>query len=98
MRITIGNRQWLGDLAIRACGAFEAAFDLARRNGMALTDELVPGETIDYLPEDVRQKQVVAQLAARGANPATALSAEDLSMSPYAGIGFMGIEIDFVIR
>lgn len=98
MRITIHNRQSLLDVAIAACGAFEAAFDLARRNGLSLTDELTPGQTLEYLPEEIRQRQIVDYLATQRVIPATATTAEDALTAPWGGIGFMGIEIDFLIR
>ncbi len=37
-------------------------------------------------------------LAAMGVKPATAVSAEDAALVPWGGIGFMGIEIDFIVK
>jgi len=45
-----------------------------------------------------REESVVQELAADRIKPATAPSAEETEMVPYGGIGFMGIEIDFVVR
>lgn len=98
MRTTIHSRQSLVDIAIQECGAFEAAWELAERNGLALTDELIPGARIDYLPEQVAAQQVVDRLAARRTRPATAVTDQDAATAPWGGIGFMGIEIDFVVR
>lgn len=98
MRTTIHSRQSLPDIAIQACGTFEAAWELAERNGLALTDELMPGTGLDHLPEQVAVPQVVARLAARRIRPATAATKEDAATAPWGGIGFMGIEIDFTVR
>lgn len=77
---------------------FEAAYELAERNGLALTDELTPGAVIDYLPEQIAAPQVVNRLAVRRIRPATAATAEDAVTAPWEGIGYMGIEIDFLVR
>lgn len=98
MRTTILERQTLLDVALAQCGAFEAALALARRNGLALTDELTAGETLEYLPEEVLAPHVVELLAARRIAPATAPTAADAAAAPWGGIGYMGIETDFLIR
>ena len=45
----------------------------------------------------VVDKLVLGRYEARGVRPATDISAEDLACVPYGGIGFMGIEIDFIV-
>ncbi|MCM1302102.1 MAG: hypothetical protein NC250_01210 [Alistipes senegalensis] len=97
MRSTIHNKQSLLDMAVQECGSFEAAFALSERNGIALTDDLSAGQELEIVPEDVGNKRIVAALAAQDVQPATAISAEDLACVPYGGIGFMGIEIDFIV-
>ena len=76
----------------------EAAFEIAERNGLALTDELNTGQKLDIVMTTTREESVVQELAADRIKPATAPSAEETEMVPYGGIGFMGIEIDFVVR
>lgn len=97
MRTTIHSRQSLLDIAIQECGSFEAVYNLAERNGLAVTDDLVVGDELEYIPEDVTKKQVVAYLAARRIKPATAVSEQDMSLAPCGGIEFMGIEINFIV-
>ena len=80
MRTTTRNNQTLPDIALQECGNIEAAFDIARLNGLSLTDELKTGQTLD------------------GVKPATAPSAGEVEAAPYGGIGYMGIEIDFVVK
>ncbi|MEZ3475328.1 MAG: hypothetical protein K1V79_00160 [Alistipes sp.] len=97
MRSTIHNRQSLLDMAVQECGSFEAAFALSERNGIALTDELSAGQELEIAPEDVGNKRIVVALTAQDVRPATAISAEDAALVPWGGIGFMGIEIDFIV-
>ena len=97
MRSTIHNRQSLLDMALQECGSFEAAFALSERNGIALTDSLTAGQELEIAPEDVGRKRIAAALSARGAKPATAISAGDAARVPWGGIGFMGIETDFIV-
>lgn len=84
-------------MAIQECGSFEAAFALSERNGIALTEDLSVGQELEVTPEDMVNKRIVAALAAQGVKPATAVSAEDAMLVPWGGIGFMGIEIDFIV-
>lgn len=98
MRSIIHSRQSLLDIAIQECGSFEAAYELAERNDLAVTDDMEAGAELEYIPEDVTKKQVVAHLAARRIKPATAVSEQDTSLAPCGGIGYMGIEIDFIVK
>lgn len=97
MRSIVHSRQSLLDITIQECGSFEAAFTLAERNGLAVTDELAVGQAVEFAPEDISKKQVVASLAAQGVKPATAISEQDAALVPWGGIGFMGLEIDFIV-
>ena len=97
MRSTIHNRQSLLDMAVQECGSFEAAFALCERNGIALTDTLTAGSELKIAPENIDRKRIVSALAAQDVKPATAISAEDAALVPWGGIGFMGIEIDFIV-
>lgn len=97
MRSTIHNRQSLLDMAVQECGSFEAAFALSERNNIALTDDLTAGQEMEVAPEDVDKKRIVAALAAQDVKPATAISAGDAARVPWGGIGFMGIETDFIV-
>lgn len=97
MRSIVHSRQSLPDITIQECGSFEAAFAIAERNGVAVTDDLTVGQSVEFAPEDIAKKQVVANLAARGVKPATAISEQDAALVPWGGIGFMGIEIDFIV-
>lgn len=97
MRSIVHSRQSIMDIAIQECGSFEAAFAVAERNGLAVTDDLTVGQSVEFAPEDISKKHVAASLAAQGVKPATAISEVDAALVPWGGIGFMGIEIDFIV-
>ena len=94
MNIVVQARQSLPDIALQECGSFETVLALARRNDLSVTDDLAAGQTVTVLPEDIASKRVVERLAAQGVKPATAIT-EDI---PFGGIGYMGIEVDFVVN
>lgn len=89
------DRQSLIDIALQTGGAVEAALGMAIKNDIPVTGELVPGVELETVP--VVDKLVFERYQARGIRPATDISAEELARVPYGGIGFMGVEVDFVV-
>ena len=75
MKIAVRDRQCLVDIALQACGSVEAVFAIAERNGLAITDDLVVGQTLTYETADIEDKQVVAAYASNGVFPAGAADA-----------------------
>ena len=75
MKIAVRDRQCLVDIALQACGSVEAVFAIAERNGLAITDDLVVGQTLTYETADIEDKQVVAAYASNGVVPAGAADA-----------------------
>ena len=53
MKIAVRDRQSLVDIALQACGSVEAVFAIAERNGLAITDDLVVGQTLTYETADI---------------------------------------------
>ena len=43
-------------------------------------------------------RQSLLDIAARQIRPATELSDEEIEAAPFGGIGYMGIEVDFMVR
>ena len=76
MKIAVRDRQCLVDIALQACGSVEAVFAIAERNGLAITDDLVVGQTLTYETADIEDKQVVAAYASNGVFPAGAADAK----------------------
>ena len=81
------DRQSLIDVALQTSGSVEGALGMSIKNDIPVSGELAP----------VVDKLVLGRYEARGVRPATDISAEDLACVPYGGIGFMGIEIDFIV-
>lgn len=81
---------------IQECGSIENIFFVALRNGISITDDLRIGQQIEINPGEIVRKQVVSYLAARHIQPATALTSASVNISP-GGIGYMAIEIDFIV-
>ena len=77
------------DIAVQTSGGVEAAFDLA-------AEPLEAGAQLESAP--VADKMVLERYTARQIRPATELSDEEIEAAPFGGIGYMGIEVDFMVR
>lgn len=95
MNITAADRQSLFDLSLQVCGSIEAVFELAKVNGMSITDALVPGQVVEYNADSIRDKQVVQHYANNHVIPSTALPEESKIMPE--GVEYWSIELDFKI-
>ena len=95
MQIIALNKQSLPDLAIQELGSLEAVMALSIKNDIPVSAELEVGQVITY--DVAKPTRVVAYLRAQGVKPATGLSSADLGTAPSGGIGFMAIEIDFIV-
>lgn len=95
MEVKVKDRQSLLDMAVQTSGSMEAAFDLAVRNGISLTDELKDDQVLNSV--FIRDTEVVRRYKVQGLCPATDLSEEEVTSISQEGINFMGIEIDFVV-
>lgn len=96
IRVKPSNRQSLLDIALQTSGGIEAAFDLSKENGRSISEPLEAGAELGTVA--AVDKNVLAKYEARGIRPATELSAKEVEAAPYGGIGYMGIEIDFVVK
>lgn len=95
MEVTVKDRQSLLDMALQTAGSMEAAFGIAEAGGLALTDTLQDGQTLETVK--AVDAAVVRRYAAQGVEPATALTDEETERLAQEGIDFMGIEIDFIV-
>ena len=98
MKTTVKERQTMLDVALQSCGHVETVLTLAAANGLSVTDMLEDGQVLT-VPEPVAGGDVrtVRLYRAQGVEPATEASVEEMLACPYVGIGFMGIEMDFVV-
>ena len=95
-KIAPTDRQSLLDIAVQTSGGVEAAFDLAAANDVSVSEPLEAGAQLETAP--VADKMVLERYTARQIRPATELSDEEIEAAPFGGIGYMGIEVDFMVR
>ena len=69
MKVTVRSGQTLADIALQVCGGLEGVFDLARENGLNVTDELRAGQVLSY--SKVIDKGVARYYEVNGISPAT---------------------------
>ena len=96
MEVTM-NGQNLLDIALQATGDAGAALQLAIANGLCLTDDLEAEQTIDIPSDIASDANVRAFYKERNIHPATGVTNTDESTSPFEGIEYWGIEIDFIV-
>jgi len=98
MKVIAINNQSLFDIANQAFGNVDAAFAFALANGMSLTAEIAPGASIE-LPGDESLKNVDQSNYFDKKKLATYVGLPIVGdLSPvFGGIGYMGIEIDFIV-
>lgn len=98
-KITIISNQSVFDVAIQAFGSVNAAFDLAFANNLSITSDLQPGQTL-IIPESLFLNQDVKNyFLGKQRKIATHIALPNSGeLSPVlGGIGYMGIEIDFIV-
>lgn len=93
MKFKTLDRQCLFDVAIQTSGSVEAAFALSVSNNISISEPLVAGTELDTV--GVVEAQVLSRILSQGIRPATEIQEED--QQPYGGIGYMGIETDFIV-
>ena len=81
------------DIAVQTSGGVEAAFDLAAANDVSVSEPLEAGAQLESAPVAVLERYTARQI-----RPATELSDEEIEAAPFGGIGYMGIEVDFMVR
>ena len=97
--ITVLNNQSLLDIAVQYTGTIENAFKIAVANGLSLTDELEPGEQLIIPADEEMNNDVVSYFSAKGIQPATGLTENDLliAQTVQRGIGYMQIGKTFKV-
>ncbi|MCD8177317.1 MAG: hypothetical protein LUE98_07795 [Tannerellaceae bacterium] len=93
MQVTIKKRQSLLDIAVQEMGSLEEALSLSIENDLSVSEDLEEGRPIEYRGKHT----ITGVLSAKGVRPATAVSEEDQALVPYGGIGYMSIEVDFIV-
>ena len=76
MKVTVRPRQTLADIAIQVYGDLRAVSGIALANSISVTDDLIPGNTLEC-PEKVYDKYLQDYVTANGISPATALEHDE---------------------
>lgn len=71
MKVVVLAGQTLADIALQVYGSVEGVFVLAQENGLEVTDTLLPGQELEYQPENVLNKGVTQYYATERIYPAT---------------------------
>lgn len=94
--IRVSENQSLFDIAVERLGSAEAAFDLAVKNRLSVTEVLSPGQTLALT--DTVDADVAGYFTSRNLKPATAVTQTDESGElVLEGIGYWAIGIDFIV-
>jgi hypothetical protein len=91
MQATVLTEQSIFDLAIQEAGTIEAAFAIAVANNISITALPDAGERVSGI--EAIERPVTNYYANKGLIPATA----NLIGLEFEGIGYWGVEIDFII-
>jgi hypothetical protein len=87
MKVTVQERQSWFDIAITCCGDALLAFEIARENGMSVTD-VIPDGFIALIPDGLSgNQQVAACYSSKKLHPATAV-ADDFDLGRVFDIPF----------
>lgn len=68
---------------------------IASVNDVSISE--TPDTETGLLIPKARNEKVIETYKAKGVKPATDISTEEQELAPFGGIGYMGIEIDFVV-
>lgn len=86
--------QWLGDVAIKHAVSVEGLFELAVKNDASPTESLKAGT--ELTPAEIVSKRVINYFERNGINPAS--SDTGSAQVVGRGIGFMTVNIDFIVE
>lgn len=90
----VDEGQWLRDIAIQYSGSISEIFEVAKANGLSITDDIVPGLVL--MVPNVEDANLVQFFSDNGYVPATGLSIED-QQAERGGISYMGITTNFKV-
>lgn len=95
MKITVKGGQTLADISVTRMGSLEALMQLALANDMAVTEQLTAGQQLESV--DVVRSEVVREFAMAHSQPATEIENTDGQQVLPGGIGYMAVEVDFIV-
>lgn len=100
-KVKVVAKQSLFDIAIENQGSVLQAFRWAQQNGLSVTDELTPGQELEF-PDitDNSNTDITSYFSGSSKKIATATTytSEDNTSPILEGIGYMAIEVDFEVQ
>lgn len=98
MKTRAKERQTLADIGLLSGGTLTEGLETAIRNGLSASAELADGQELETVEAAGGPEcRTVRRYEVEGVDPATEVSDDDRAACPYGGIGYMGIEIDFIV-
>lgn len=97
MEVIAKVRQSLLDIALQETGNADNALQIAIANNIAATHKLIAGDVLN-IPNGIEKNMDVLEVyREKRVSPATAPTTQQEAINPSGGIGYMGIEIDFIV-
>lgn len=97
MQKQILHNQSLLDIAVQNIGTGLSAFEVAFKNGLSVTDDLIAGTFIEVPESDLLDTEIVDFFKNKKHIIATGFSALDGNIVPDLGIGTMTIGTTFIV-
>lgn len=95
--LKVYERQSMLDVAVQHSGGIESVFDLALMNGLSITADLNPYDTLLEC-ESVVDSDLVDYYSNKGIVPSTAITATDIAQTiADEGVEFWTIGEDFIV-
>jgi len=91
MQITSKQGQWIGDIVVRESGSIDDLFAMAITNDCSITDNMKIGTILN--PSVQLDKRTINYYERNDIHVATS----SINNKLLGGIGYMGIEIDFIV-
>ncbi len=96
-KITIIDKQNLLDIALQGTGTIESVFEIGLKNNVSITDEIVPGTTIEIPDFLLQNKDVLNYYNQNLILPATGSNDENIGVEILEGIDYWAIGDTFIV-
>ena len=95
MEVKVG--QSLLDIALQETGNADNALLIAFANNISATNKLTAGDILS-IPDNIEKNMDVLEVyQEKYVSPATIPTSQQEALNPSGGIGYMSIEIDFIV-
>ena len=98
MIVTVLHNQSLLDIAIQHTGSVANVFLIAQANGLAVSDEITPGDELIVPDTVVLDTDIKTYYTSRAIQPATTITEQIAEIVKQRGIGYMQIGRTFKVN